>query len=414
MKGVRMTLEYLRWQKESIDHALKTRRVVWLCGPRQSGKTTLIKQYANENTPYRTLDDPGLLKVALQDPLGFVKNPSGMMIIDEVQKAPDLIPSIKMAVDDNNRPGQFLLTGSANFHNLPTVTESLAGRISTIRLRALSQSEILGKQSVFLKKAFNRDWPSQIKGYDKHAAIQVCFRGGFPECLSLPPKDRRAWHTDYANTLLERDLKDLANIRRKATMRKILDALMSWSGKFMDVAGFCGQLGITKGIFETYTNLLETIYLFERVPAWIATDYDRVGKRDKIFTTDTGLMASLLNWRPEEVFLDSDRSGKIIETLVFNELSGQIDLDRGYRLSQYRDRLNHEIDFIIENERGALLGIEVKAGSAVSKDDAKHLAWFKRNLAAKKEFIGLVIYTGEHVLPLGENITGLPIAALWS
>jgi len=374
-----MTIEYARWQKESIDHSLRTRRVVWLCGPRQSGKTTLIKQYADQDNQYRSLDDPGLLKVALDDPIGFVKNSSGTMIIDEVQKAPDLIPSIKMAVDDDKRPGRFLITGSANFHNLPAITESLAGRISTIRLRPLSNGEIFGNQPVFLQKAFSRDW-----------------------------------HLDYANTLLERDLKDIANIRRKAVMRKILETLMAWSGKFMDAAGICGQLAITKGIFETYTNLLETIYLLERAPAWITTDYDRVGKRDKIYASDTGLMASVLNWHVEEVFLDSDRSGKIIETLVFNQLKTQIDLDYGYSLYQYRDRLKREIDFIVENEKGALLGIEVKAGSAVSKDDAKHLAWFKKNLAAKKEFIGVVLYTGENVLPLGENITAVPIGALWS
>ena len=409
-----MTYEYGRWQKESISHSLKTRRVVWLCGPRQVGKTTLIRQYISDDNQYRSLDDPGLLKVALDDPLGFVKNSSGTMIIDEVQKAPDLIPSIKMAVDEDKRAGRFLITGSANFHNLPTVTESLAGRISTIRLRPLSSGEIFGNQPFFLPKAFSRDWPMQIKGYDKQAVIQLAFRGGFPECLPMSDKDRKIWHLDYANTLLDRDLRDIANIRRKAAMRKILESLMAWSGKFMDIAGFCGGLAITKGIFESYTNLLETIYLFERVPAWIATDYDRVGKRDKIYVTDTGLMASILNWHMTEVFLDSDRSGKIIETLVFNELKAQIDLDYGYSLSQYRDRLGREIDFIVENDRGNLLGIEVKAGSAVSKDDAKHLAWFQKNLAAKKEFIGIVLYTGENVLPLGENITAVPIGALWS
>ena len=235
-KGEEYALEYIRWQKQSISNALKTRRVIWVCGPRQSGKTTLVKQYASKDNQYRSLDDPGLLRVALDDPVGFVKNPSGTMIIDEVQKAPELIPSIKMAVDDDKRPGQFLITGSADFHNLPTATESLAGRISTIRLRPLSLGEICGNQPAFLHKAFSHDWPGQIKGYDKQAMIQLAFRGGFPECLEMPPKDRRGWHLDYANTLLERDLKDIANIRRKAAMRKIFETLMAWSGKFMDAA----------------------------------------------------------------------------------------------------------------------------------------------------------------------------------
>jgi predicted AAA+ superfamily ATPase len=409
-----MTHEYARWQKESISRSLKTRRVVYLSGPRQCGKTTLIKRYINDDNQYRSLDDPGLLKVALEDPIGFVKNSSGTMIIDEVQKAPDLIPSIKMAVDTDNRAGQFLITGSADFHKLPTVTESLAGRISKIRLRPLSIGESLGNQPAFLHRAFNQDWPSQIKGYDKQAVIELAFRGGFPECLPLPAKERKAWHMDYANTLLERDLRDIANIRRKATMRKILETLSAWSGKFMEAAGLCAKLSITKATFEAYISLLETIYMFERAPAWIATDYDRVGKKDKIYAGDTGLMASLLNWRLEEVLLDSDRSGKIVETLVFNEVKAQIDIEYGYALSHYRDRLGREIDFVVENDRGAILGIEVKAGSAISRNDAKHLVWFKKNIVADKKFIGIVLYAGENVLPLGENISAVPTGALWS
>jgi predicted AAA+ superfamily ATPase len=409
-----MTIEYARRQMESISRSLKTRRVVYLSGPRQCGKTTLAKRFMNDDNKYRSLDDPGLLKVALEDPIGFVKNPSGMMIIDEVQKAPDLIPSIKMAVDSDKRAGQFLITGSADFHKLPTVTESLAGRISKIRLRPLCIGESLGNQPVFLQKAFDQDWPPQIKGYDKQAVIELAFRGGFPECLPMSAKERKAWHLDYANTLLERGLRDIANIRRKAAMRKILETLMAWSGRFMETAGLCAKLSITKATFETYINLLETIYLFERAPAWIGTDYDRVGKKDKIYAGDTGLMASLLNWRLEEVLLDSDRSGKIVETLVFNEIKAQIDIEHGYSLCQYRDRLGREIDFVVEDDQGALLGIEVKAGTAISKNDAKHLVWFKKNIIPDKKFIGIVLYAGENVLPLGENISAVPIGALWS
>jgi predicted AAA+ superfamily ATPase len=148
--------------------------------------------------------------------------------------------------------------------------------------------------------------------------------------------------------------------------------------------------------------------------AWVRTDYAKVGRKGKLFATDTGLMASILNWRTEEVMLDSDKSGKIIETFVFNELAAQLDLREGNRFYHYRDRDNREIDFIIENERGTLLGVEVKAGSIVSKDDFKHMVWFKNNIVQDKEFIGLVLYTGENVLPFGEKMYAVPIAALWS
>jgi predicted AAA+ superfamily ATPase len=158
----------------------------------------------------------------------------------------------------------------------------------------------------------------------------------------------------------------------------------------------------------------DSFYLFERVPAWLRTDYDRVGRRDKLYSTDTGLMANILNWSFDSVFLDPDRSGKIVETLVFNELSAQIGLGYNYSLSQYRDRKGREIDFIVENDRGELLGIEVKAGSMVSSDDCKHLRWFKDNIALNRIFTGVVLYTGENTLPLGTNIYAVPVAALWS
>ncbi len=406
-------MEYTRWQKQPLIHALGSRRIVYLSGSRQCGKTTLIKQLSDDSKQYRTLDDPGLLKVALQDPHGFVKHAHGTMMIDEVQKAPDLIPAIKMVVDANNTPGQFLLTGSADVFSLPMVKESLAGRIARITLRPFSIGETLERSPHFLQSAFSQNWQNQIKGYDKQAVIALAFRGGFPEVLNLSFSERTAWHWDYVDVLLKRDLKDIANIRRTAQMRTLLEILFAWSGKFMNVATLCGQISLAKPTFETYVNLLESIYLFERVPAWFHTDYDRVGKRDKIYATDTGLLASILNWNFEDVLLDADRSGKIVETLVFNELRAQIDLERSYALFQYRDRLNHEIDFLVQNGDGTLLAIEVKAGSMVSRDDAKHIVWFREHIAAGKKVIGIVLYTGEHVLPLDDNIHAVPMAALW-
>jgi predicted AAA+ superfamily ATPase len=405
---------YARWQKASIAKMLQTRRVVIVSGARQSGKTTLVKQFFEPESSYRVLDDPAQLRVALEDPRGFVKHKRGIMIIDEIQKAPLLLPAIKLQVDEDNAPGQFLLTGSANIYSLPEVTESLAGRVANIHLRPLSIGEILEREPVFLETSFKREWPMQIKGYDKATVIKMALRGGYPEVLHSPTHDRGAWHKDYIRTLLARDLKDIANIRRKKSMQDLLEILAAWSGKFMDINGICGKLSIAKNTLETYSNLLEALYLFERVPAWLRTDYDRVGRRDKLYATDTGLMASILNWNFDSVFLDPDRSGKIVETLVFNELSILTGLGYSYSLSQYRDRRGKEIDFIVENDRGEFLGIEVKAGSMVSPDDAKHLRWFRDNIVPDRIFTGVVLYTGENTLPLGADIYAVPVAALWS
>jgi predicted AAA+ superfamily ATPase len=321
--------------------------------------------------------------------------------------------AIKQIVDANNRPGQFLLTGSADIRTLPTVTDSLAGRISHIRLRGLTIGEILRVKPTFLVRSFHEDWPLQIRGYDKPTVLNLAFRGGYPEALRLTETERRQWFEDYTKSLLSRDLRDIANIQRQDVMEALLKALSAWSSKFMDVGAICSKLSISRNTFKSYVNALIALCLFEKVPPWIKTDYERVGRREKLFATDTGLMAHLLNWRFADVSLDSDKSGKIIETLVFNELSAQIDLDYHYRLSHYQDREKREIDFLIENDQGAILGIEVKAGSALSKNDFKHMTWFKNNIAPDKKFIGVVLYTGEHTLPFGANMYSVPIAALW-
>jgi predicted AAA+ superfamily ATPase len=389
--------------------------VVVISGPRQSGKTTLSRQAATKNDTFITFDDPILLAAALDDPKGFVNHPKGTLILDEIQKAPSLLLAIKQAVAISNRKGQYLLTGSADIRTLPAINDSLAGRIAHIRLRTLTAGEVLGKQATFLKKAFKQDWPRQIKGYDKAAVVNLAMRGGYPEFVRLPESKRRhGWHNEYVKSLLSRDLRDVANIQRQDSVENVLNVLAAWSSKLMDVSAICGKLAIARKTFDSYANALISLCIFERLPPWSRTDYERAGRKDKIFATDTGLMSSILRWHEKDALLDPDKSGKIVESFVFNELRAQIDLDYNYSLYQYRDRVGREIDFLVENGDGALLGVEVKAGSAVSKDDFKHMTWFKHNIVTDKEFIGVVLYAGENVLPFGPDMYAIPIAALWT
>ena len=315
---------FARWQFKRTREVLKTRRVVVISGPRQSGKTTLAQQTISKQDSFVSLDDSAILAAALSDPLGFVRHVKGTMVIDEIQKAPSLLLAIKQVVDADNRPGQFLITGSADIRTLPTITDSLAGRISHIRLRGLTIGEVLGKQPTFLTRAFQKDWPLQIRGYDKPTVLNLAFRGGYPEVLRLAETERQEWFEDYIKSLLSRDLRDIANIQRQDVMGALLNALSAWSSKYMEVGAICGKLSISRNTFNSYVNALILLCLFEKVSPWIKTDYERVGRREKFFATDTGLMAHLLNWRFSDVSLDSDKSGKMIETLVFNELSAQI------------------------------------------------------------------------------------------
>ncbi|MCL1956488.1 MAG: DUF4143 domain-containing protein, partial [Fibromonadales bacterium] len=227
-------------------------------------------------------------------------------------------------------------------------------------------------------------------------------------------KERKDWHKDYLDTLIARDLKDIANIKRQNSLRELIRILASWSGKFMDLPPICNALGLSKPTTDSYINALEALYLFEKVAPWTKTDYDRVGRSPKTYATDTGLMTSVLGWNKKEVMLNSDRAGKLMETFAFNELAAQVDLDSAYSLYQYRDRKSREIDFIVEREDEALIGIEVKAGQSVSKEHFASQMWFKENIIkGKKPYLGIVLYSGEHTLSYGDGMLAVPIAALF-
>jgi predicted AAA+ superfamily ATPase len=214
--------------------------------------------------------------------------------------------------------------------------------------------------------------------------------------------------------LLKKDLYDVENIRRLDVVQDLVKILAGWSSKYMDKAKIGGSLEISKPTIDAYINALETLFIFERVAPYTKTDYDLVGRKSKIFATDTGLMASILNWKKDEVMQNHDRAGKLMETFVFGELAAQIDLDSDYSLYQYRDTKKREIDFIVEKEDEGLIGIEVKAGRNVSKDDFGPQIWFKENIVkGKSPFTGIVLYSGEDTLSFGDSLLAVPIAALW-
>ena len=386
-----------------------------LSGPRQSGKTTLARELESDQTEYHTLDDGTLREAAENDPQGFIKRRTKTLIIDEVQRIPSLLPAIKKAVDEDTRPGQYLLTGSANIQSLPTVRESLAGRIAKIRLRPLAQGEIGKIAPRFIESAFQQSFSQSHTYHDRDAILEIAFRGGFPEPMTLQDRGRKRWHTDYISAILERDLKEIAKIHRKNAMRELMNILASWSGKFMDLSAIGSGLSIQRATIESYINALETLFLVERVYPWTKTDYARVGKQSKLFMVDSGLMTSLLRWKIDQARLDSDRAGKLIETFAFNEIMAQIDAGDGrYELFHYRDREKREIDFLIEREDNALLGIEIKAGSAINKNDFKHMKWFQNNLVKNQKFIGVILYTGQFPASFGNNLWAIPFGLLWS
>ena len=393
---------------------MHSRRVLLLSGARQCGKTTLAKELVDKGTEYRTLDDVTLKKAAKDDPHGFVKHSKRTLIIDEVQRVPELLPAIKKVVDEDTRTGQYLLTGSTNILALPSVQESLAGRITKLRLRPLSQGEQQNTKPFFIDHAFSGKLELPTLHYDKDSLIEMAIAGGFPEALLLEGRKRKRWHTDYMNAILEYDLKDISRIHRLDQMQELVRVLAAWSSKFMNTSQIGSTLSLKSQALNSYIKALEALYLVERVKPWTRTDYDRVGKQDKLFMTDSGLMASLLGWNENQVQFDTDRSGKLIETFAFNELAAQIDAADGlYELFHYRDRQKREIDFLIEREDGAMIGIEIKSGSNISGSDFKHMKWFNENLSGGQSFKSIILYSGEHIASFGENMVAIPFGCLW-
>lgn len=409
------TPQYARWQTPSIQQALRNRRIVVLAGARQCGKTTLAKTFITPDTDYRTLDDLSLMQAAMHDPQAFVVHHKQMMIIDEIQRVPLLLQALKQAVDTDQTPGRFLLTGSANIQARPGVTESLAGRIRTLRLRPLAYGEIYRHTPDFLPQAFKESFqiPNGLQ-HDKDTYLLEALQGGYPEPHLLSLTEAQQWYADYLNALMERDLQDLLQIRRQDSMQSLLGVLAAWSSKFIDLSAIGAKMALSRPTLQGYINALEALYIIEKIPPFLKTDYERINKHYKLFMADTGLMGTLLNWNLDNVRLDGDRNGKLIETFVFTQLMAHIEAqETRYQLYHYRDREQREIDFIIENNQEELLCVEVKASSLVTHETFKHILWFQKNVVPQKKSIGIVFYTGQHILSFGNSLWAVPISVLY-
>lgn len=401
-----------RWQSDQVISALKVRRVVHLTGARQTGKTTLARAIKLDKFKQVTLDKDVLCKAAQNDPAGFVeREPGETLVIDEVQKVPQLLNEIKIRVDEDDERGQYLLTGSSNLRFAKAVKDSLAGRMRTIRLRTLSSGELVSGRGDFFERAFAGDFASLAKGFGKRDVIHRCFCGGYPEAMELDERNRRDWFRDYLNDILQKDVRDVTEIRKLPSLRKVAIWLLAHTAKFFGQNDLCAQAQLSKETAANYIAALTALYLFDEVEPWLKSEYSRIGRRSKYFAADPSLVANLLGWNENDVYLDDDKSGKIVETWVYHELATLADVAGGYEITQYRDSDRRELDFLVENEVGAMLGVEVKAGSSIGDSDFKYLRWFKDNLA-KGQFIGIVLHSGKEVARFGKDLYAVPLGVL--
>ena len=407
-----MTVFYPRHLAPCMHEALTDTPVVLINGPRQCGKSTMAQHYLPD-TPYFSLDDNVILAAAKADPDGFARR-LDRAVIDEVQRAPELLRAIKLTVDQDRRPGRFVLTGSANILALPQISDSLAGRMEILTLLPLSQAEIAHRPNTFLTQAASQQWaPSPTNPLRGDALIERVLTGGYPEMLSRAGATRRAsWASAYLKTLLERDLHDVAEIEKLDAMPRLLEVLAQLSGQLINFTQIGGQLGLNVKTAQKYIGLLEHIFLVKRLEPWGRNMLGRLIKTPKLHFCDAGLQANLTRLTLEQAVFDKTRFGATLETWVFAELLKALSLPgQSWRIYHYRDKDQVEVDFVLENSRLEVIGIEVKASSAVNLADFKGLIKL-RDLLGKQFLCGVVVYDGEHVLPFGPSLWAVPLAYL--
>ena len=401
----------------AIIEALSDTPVVMLNGARQTGKSTLAKALISKNYParYVTLDDATLLSAAKHDPAGFIAGLGESAIIDEIQRAPELFIAIKAAVDLDRRPGRFLLTGSANVLLLPHLSESLAGRMEIFTLWPLSQGEFSGSREVFIDAAFSaRLLPSDstLAG-NETPLIEKIIRGGYPEASSRTSETRRrAWFGSYITTILQRDIRDIANIDGLTAMPRLLSMLATRSASLLNYSELSRMTGLPQSTLKRYMALFETTFLITHLPAWSSNLGKRLVKTSKLILTDTGLLATLLAVNASRL-VDSPLLGALMENFVIMELQKQIGWsDIKPTIMHYRTQTGQEVDVVLEDSAGRVVGIKVKSSKSVSGNDFKGLQSFAE--AAGTNFVrGIILYGGGETVAFGSNLLAMPISSLW-
>ena len=403
-----------RFIEQRIRDTLTDTRVVMINGPRQSGKTTLAKVLIDDGYDYLTLDDENVLEAAKYDPIGFIRG-LDRAVIDEVQRAPQLLPAIKKSVDEDTRPGRFILTGSANILTIPTVSESLAGRMEVMDLHPFSQSEIIKSPSSFLSLAFQGEIPKPIENIVGDDLLGLILGGGYPEALSKKnPNRQRQWYRSYVEAILKRDVREISNVHKLTEMPDLLKVLSHYSAQLLNTADIGNKVGLDHKTVQRYIGILEQVFLIRRLKAWHRNELKRLVKAPKLHLLDSGLMAAVQGLTLERIQKDRTLCGPLFETFVHSELTKQATwFEDEISFYHYRDKDGDEVDIVLENDIGEIIGIEVKAASTVQKSDFRGLQ--KLCTATGDNFkLGIVLHDGDNTLSFGDKILAAPFSALWS
>jgi uncharacterized protein len=405
---------------ENLRQALADTPAVLVNGARQSGKSTLVQsaELTQPGRQYLTFDDPGILGAAQRDPNGFIAGLSPLVTLDEVQHVPELFPAIKMAIDRKREPGQFLLTGSANVLLLPKLSESLAGRLEVLTLWPFSQGELNHVREGFIDALFSRqpDWSSgKSSRIRRDELFEKVLAGGYPLAIARNPGARRkAWFQSYLTTILQRDIRDLTNIADVTAVPRLLSVVATRAGGLLNFADLSRNLALPQTTLKRYFALLEATFLVQLLRPWSSNLGQRLIQTPKVYLDDTGLLAHLLGLTVDRLKVDGTLAGGVLENFVLMELRKQSAWSAIQPEFYYwRTTAGQEVDIVLEDSAGRLVGIEIKASATLGGNDVRGLQSMAEAVG-KRWIRGLVLYTGTEVIPFASNMHGVPISHLWA
>lgn len=402
-----------RFVERRAEEALSDTPVVLIVGPRRAGKTTLVRKMGEAGRTYITLDDQTVLEAAQSDPIGLIRG-LDRAIIDEIQRAPDLLLAIKKTVDEDYRPGRFLLTGSANVLTLPCVADSLAGRMETIQLLPLARAEVEVRTPTFLERLFAGKLQSQRDSIVGDDLARLVLLGGFPEAISRDSERRRRdWARSYLTSILTRDLRDIADVNKLTELPKFVRLLAEDSGNLVNYSQFGAGINVSHKTGQRYVALLEQVFLVAMLQPWFTNALKRIVKTPKLHFLDSGLLAAVRGLTFDRVKADRGTFGALLETFVFSEvLKLMTASDMRLTPHHFRDRDMREVDIVLERDDGMIAGIEVKARATVKAGDFSGLRALAEACGDRFSF-GVVLYDGTEVVPFGDRLAAAPLTCLW-
>lgn len=406
---------YPRLAAPRLEEALSDSPVVLIHGPRQCGKTTLAQAVGGRHgRAYFSFDDDVVRAAALADPAGFVDDLPARVTLDEVQRVPALFTALKAEIDRHRVPGRFLLTGSANVLLVPTLSDSLAGRMEILRLFPLSQAELARRRPGFLAALLSAAFKTRRSERLTHGLAERIVAGGYPAALARPSARRRtAWYRDYLDAIVQRDLRETTRIAALDVLPRLLALTASQTARLLNISELSGPFNVSRPTIRDYVTLLQRVFLLEELPPWHSNRLSRLVKTPKLHIGDTGLACALLGIDAATLVADRDLFGQLLETFVFQELRRQASSHRdALSFLHFRDRDDFEVDIVIERGAREIAGVEVKASATVWPSDFRGLRKLK-DASGRRFACGVVLYDGETSASFGEKLFAVPVRALW-